>query len=68
MTNREAPNSNNYLPSEDWSLLTPDAKELWRKLPSDMRSIIESIESGLRPSQDHKDNALDNYLRLKSSP
>ena len=40
MTNREAPNSNIHLPPEDWKLLTPDAKELSRKLPNDMRSIL----------------------------
>ena len=33
------PNSNRNLPSEDYSLLTPDSKELCRKLPSDMKSI-----------------------------
>ena len=37
MTNR---NSDTYLPSEYYNSLTPEAKEIWRKLTSDMKSMI----------------------------
>ena len=40
VTNRETLKFNSYLPLEDCNLLTLDEKELWRKLPNDMRSIL----------------------------
>ena len=40
MTNRGNSKSDSYLPSEDYSSLTPEERELWRKIPPNMKSII----------------------------
>ena len=40
MTNRGDSNPDSYFPSEDCTSLTPEAKDLWRKLPPEMKAMI----------------------------
>jgi hypothetical protein len=40
MTNRGNANSDSYLPSEDYSSLSAEERDLWRKIPPSMKSII----------------------------
>ena len=40
MTNRGNTNPDSYLTSEDYSSLTPEERDLCRKIPSNMKSVI----------------------------
>ena len=40
MTNSSKSNTENYLPSEDYSSLNPEERDLWRKISPNMKSIF----------------------------
>ena len=66
MTNRGNSNSDRYLPSDDSSSLTPEEKDIWRKLTPNMKSIIlKGRNSNNRPnnrfnSNKHNDSSYEN--------
>ena len=64
MTNLETPNSNSYLPLEDYNSLTSDAKELWRKLNNDMRSILLK---GRNATTNSDINSVNRFNKTKSN-
>ena len=43
LTNRNVPNSNSYLPSEDVNSLTPQAKDVWRTLPNYLNAVLVKV-------------------------
>ena len=61
MNNREENNSNSYVLPEYFNLLTPEAKEPWKKLPNDMSHVL------LRGSNDKLSINLNNSNRFNKS-
>ena len=39
---------NTYIPREDFSLLTPEVRQIWGKIPPDMKAIILRSKTGNR--------------------
>ena len=71
MTNHGNPNPDSYLPSEDYSSLTPEERDLWRKIPPNMKSIIlKGRNSNNRPNNRCNVNKTNNpsYKTIKSPP
>ena len=59
MTNRGYSNSDRYLPSEDYSSLTPEEKYLWRKLtPSMTSTILKGRNSNNMPNERFHSNKI----------
>ena len=57
MNNRGKHKFDRCLPSEDYSHLTPEEKDLWRKLMSNMKSIIlKGRNSKNRPNDKFNSN------------
>ena len=57
MTNRGYSNSDSYLPSENYSYLPPEEKEIWRKLMPNMKSVIlKGVNSSNRPNDRFNSN------------
>jgi hypothetical protein len=71
MTNRGNANSDSYLPSEDYSSLSAEERDLWRKIPPSMKSIIlKGRNSGNRPSDKFNSNNSNDhsYKSIKPLP
>lgn len=71
MTNRVNANSDSYLPSEDYSSLSAEERDLWKKIQSSMKSIIlKGRNSGNRPSGRFNSNNSNNhsYKSIKPLP
>ena len=61
ITNRANPNPDSYFPFEDYSSLTPEERDLWRKIPPNMKSIIlKGRNSDSRPSSRFNSNKYNN--------
>ena len=70
MTNRGNSNSDSYLPSDDYYSLTPEERDLWRKIPPNMKSIIlKGRNSNNRPNDRFNNNEYNNpsYITIKPS-
>ena len=61
MTN-QSPNT--YMPREDFSFLTPEVKQIWGKIPPDMKAIILRSRTGNRNEENVNRNK-DSYKSVK---
>ena len=61
MTNRGNPKPDSYLHSDDYSSLTPEERDLWRKIPPNVKSIIlKGKNSNSRPNNRLNSNKTNN--------
>ena len=67
LTNRNNPNSNSYLPSEDFNSLTPQAKEAWRTLPNDLKAVLIKGRNS-NPSKPSSNNSTNNSSNSSYKP
>ena len=65
MNNRGNYNHDSYLPSEDYASVTPEAKDMWRKLPSVMKDVILKGKNSSNISNNISNNNKSNNYSYK---
>ena len=59
LMNRNPPNSNIYLSSEDFNSLSPQAKNAWRALPNDLKAALAKSRNSSQGSNSYNNNHSD---------
>ena len=67
MANRENHNSDTYLPSEDYSLLTPKERKMWLKLTPNMKHVMLKGINSNEPANMFNKNKNTSYKTPKNS-